>query len=286
MADPSIHKPQVADPSSIHPALNDEDVDTLGDSDVTYVTDETNAVDETAAAGETPDPVHGFLDFREYRANDTIVHRVSKEIYNNNSGIRLHENLVERQDIKYQGFDWYERFAWHNETNSPNTYTRTVTEGLTIREGEETERNFSVGAEFRGLSVSAGGSRKTFSERETSRLESVEKEIVVEPQASTYFYQKRYNFLTEVWFWQRVPGWTEHNFFRIGANRTFAIVKRTAVTSIFSQEFATLLRRLDGTTTITAQAGPPLAGDPTTIRQFDNITQRAKNTLAGWGITG
>lgn len=286
MADPSIHKPQVADPSSIHPALNDEDVDTLGDSDVTYVTDETNAVDETGAAGETPDPRRDFLDFKEYRVNDTIVSRSSKVIYINDSGPRLHENLVERQDIKYQGFVWELQFSWHNGTNSPNTYTETVQEGLIIREGEETERNFNVGASFKGLSVSAGGYQKNFSERETSRSVTVEKVIVVEPQVTTTFYQKRYNFLTDVWFWQRVPGWQQHTHFRIGANDTFALVKRTALSSINSQEFATLHRRLNGATTIIAQAGPRLPDDPTTTRQFKNITQRAKNTLAGWGITG
>lgn len=287
MADPSIHKPEVADQSSIHPALNDEDVDTLSDSDVTYVTDETNIVDETnavdeaGAAGETPDPRRDFLDFQEYRVNDTIVSRLSKVVYNIGS-----ENLVERQDIKYQGFVWNLQFSWHNGTNSPNTYTETVQEGLIIREGEETERNFNVGASFKGLSVSAGGYQKNFSERETSQSVTVEKVIVVEPQVTTTFYQKRYNFLTDVWFWQRVPNWQQHNHFRIGANDTFALVKRTALSSINSQEFATLHRRLNGTTTISAQAGPRLPDDPTTTRQFKNITQRAKNQLARWGITG
>ena len=174
MADSSIHNPQVADLSSNHPELNDEEVDTLGDSAVAYVKD------------EAAEPVHGFVDFETYRVNDVIVRRARKQIYDNNSGPRLYENLIERQDIKYQGFDWFERFSWVNESNTPNTYTRTVQEGLTIREGQETERNFGVSANFKGIGVSAGGARKEFSERETSSLVTVQKEIIAEPQAHTF----------------------------------------------------------------------------------------------------
>lgn len=280
MADSSIHKPQDADLSSDHPVLNDEEddtveVDTLGDSAVAYVED------------ETAEPLHDFVDFEVYWVNNAIVRRARKEIYNRTSGLRLHESLIERQDIKYQGFNWALQFSWVNESNTPNTYTRTVQEGLTIREGQETELNFGVSASFKGIGVEAGGVRKEFSERETSRLETIQKGIIAEPQAHTFFYQKRYNFLTEVWFWQRVPDW-QFNHFGIGRNGAASqLVKRTAVTSIFAEEYATLHRRLSGTTTILGPRNVPrLPDDPPSNRQFQNITQRAKDTLARWNIRG
>ncbi|KAM0803368.1 hypothetical protein BDR22DRAFT_796679, partial [Usnea florida] len=206
--------------------------------------------------------------------NNAIVRRVRDTLYQNNS-----ENLVQRQDIQYQGFEWILVFSWINRTDSANTYEHTVQEGLTIREGEETEKNFNVSASFKGLGVSAGGYVKNFSERETSTVTTIRKTIVVPAQSTVYFYQKRYNFSTDVWFWQHVPGWQNYNHFRIGANVTYQLVKRTAVTSIISQEYATIQHPLSGSTSISAARAPPLTGEPTSTRQFMNITSRAKSTL-------
>lgn len=125
-----------------------------------------------------------------------------------------------------------------------------------------------------------------FSERETSSVRTITKTITVPAHQTLYFYQKRYNFLTEVWFWQYVPGWDNYNHFTVGADRTYQRVQRTAVTSIFSQEFATIYRRLSNSTTISAEAAPSLTGEPTSTRQFMNITSMAKRKLSEFGITG
>ena len=253
----------------------------------TNKSDETDEADTYVEVGDKPEKQHEFLQFQLYQASDVIVQRLRRELYNNNSGPRLHENLVERQDIKFQGFDWVLRFSWTNESNSEGKYTRTVTEGQTLRSGQETERNFGVSAAFKGIGISVGGSRKQFSEQETSQTVSVAKEIIVEPQNTTFFYQKRYNFVVEVWFWQRVPAWENHNHFGVGeTGAAWRTVKRTAEIYIESQEYATLLRRLTGTTHVSAFTVPPLWDDPPVNRQFQNITQRAKDTLARFGIRG
>ena len=291
MADSSIDKPKEADPSQEDPALHDEVVDTLGDEDVsqrlefdeTDKLDETNEADKSVEVGDKVQPSSDFLDFLEYRARNVMVKRSSRVIYN-----VTRENLVERQDVIFQGFDWFRHFSWTNQSNLPDQRSRTVEEGLVVRTGQETERNFSVGGAFKGLSMNVGGSRREFSERETSRSVSITKTVNVEPQATTSFYQKRYNFLVEVWFWQRVPGWEPHaNHFGIGetgaASRT---IKRTAEIEIFSEDFATLLHRLNGSTTITVTAAPRPRDDPPLNRQFINITQRAKDHLRTVGIRG
>lgn len=288
MADPSIDKLQLADLSLIHPA-HEHEVDDEANVEVAYVTGDSELTyisGKTAAAGKADGAAHiprnDFVDFLVYRVNDTIVDRYSNPIYSTNS-----ESLVRRLDTRSQGFEWILEFQWVNESNTDNTYTITTEEGLTIREGQETERNFGVSAAFKGLGVNVGGSSKTFTSRETSSGTTVEKYIVAEARKTTYFYQKRYNFLQEVWFWQRVPSWENYNHFRIGADVTYNIVKRTAVVYIMSNEFATLHRRLTGTTTTSAIAAPPISpADPSTVRQFTNITQKAKNQLKTWGIYG
>lgn len=286
----------MADPSSTHPTLDNGGVenDTLDHTDTELrakeldVPDEVHAADKTIATRDIPDtipqrpnPISDFVDYLQYLVPNITVARKRIVVYQQSD-----ENLIQRQDINSLGFEWVQRFSWINQTGTAHKYTETVEEGLTTREGVETERNFSVSASFKGLGLSAGGSQKNFSERETSRVVTVSKEINVAANATTYFYQKRYNFQTYVWFWQRVPNWENFNHFYIGSNGTYNRVQRLVQTSIYAEEYATLHRRLDGYTSITAQGVSPLSDDPYTVRQFQNITKKAKDKLKQWDITG
>ena len=272
MSDPSLTRSGLDNKKTESDTIRVEEPDTH---------DVADAADGTVAWGESRNPISDFLDFGEYRVHDVIVHRARGTIYQ----IQF-ENLVERQDMKFQGFEWVLQLYWTNETKTPSKYTRTVQEGLTIRGGQETEQNFDVSASFKGLGVNAGGYRKEFTNRETSRIETVQKEFTIPARSTIYFYQKRYNFLTEVWFWQYVRNWDKFNHFTVGANQTYARVQRTAVTSIYAEEYATLHRRLNGSTTIDAEEAPRPSGEPTSTREFRNITQRAIDTLARFGIRG
>ena len=120
---------------------------------------------KTVATGEQRDPIRDFTDYQEYRVSDVIVRRVRYILYQTNS-----ENVVQRQDIKFQGFEWYQESSWNNQTDAPHTREHTTQEGLTIRDGQETDSNFGVSATFKGLAVNAGGYVKNFSEVETSQV--------------------------------------------------------------------------------------------------------------------
>lgn len=96
MANPSIDIPQAADPSPTDHPLDDEEIDTLGDSDITYLEDETDAADKTDVKNKTAEPVHRFLDFEHYLVNNVVIRRERKALYD-----WLRENLIERQDIRY-----------------------------------------------------------------------------------------------------------------------------------------------------------------------------------------
>lgn len=279
----------MADPSSTCDVHRNEEteIDTLGDSTAKAIAEDHDTTEETdpaAAADQTPkNPIQDFLNYREYNVpNRTIVRRQRETHLQNNS-----ENLMVRQDIRYLGFEWVQRFSWRNDTSADSTYTRAVTEGLTITNGQETERNFGVSASFKGLGVSAGGYTKNFTETETSSLTQLTKTVTVPAGTEVFLYQKQYKFLTEVWFWQRVPAWANYNHFTIGADGTYARVQRTANTAIYAEEYWSLHNELSGSTNITAQGGNTLSGEPTSTRQFTNITAQAKRCLADhWGIRG
>lgn len=123
MADPAIHKSQLADPSSTHPVHDDEDVDeadvevayVTGDSELTYVSGKTGWASKTDGAGQIPR--NDFVDFLVYQINGTIVDRYQNQVYATNS-----ENLIRRLDTRSEGFEWILEFQWVNESNTDNTY--------------------------------------------------------------------------------------------------------------------------------------------------------------------
>ncbi|KAL9123675.1 MAG: hypothetical protein Q9217_006918 [Psora testacea] len=268
----------MTEPPSAHLATTDEETesDTL---DRSVEADET--ADESLTVGGTPHPINDFLDFEEYRVNNIAISRprtIGFQVYG--------ENLFQRENIRYQGFIWFLRFSWYNELDSEHTYTITIQEGLTVREGQETERNFGISAKFKGLGINAGGVRKNFSERETSRVETIEKKVTIPARTTVYFYQKRYEFTTTVWWGQHVPSWREHNYFTVGINGGGRTITRTAATSIYAEEYASLPRRLNGSTSISAESAPNRTDEPPVRRQFVNITQNAKRWLQARGVTG
>lgn len=274
MTDSYIHKTHHKDdPSSAH--HNGELIDTLGDSEVYPIPREP----------QKPDPNAGFMDYRVYRVADVIVGRDRKEIYNINTGNKKNwENLVQRQNVLYQGFEWVLRLGFVNRNPNPFTYTVTTQEGLVVREGSEKETTFGVGAAFKGLSVSYGGSRKTFSDREVSKVTEIFKGVTIQPYSAVYLYQKRYNFKGDIYFWQKVPNWVEHNHFGVAYNGGGRI-STWVTTDIYAEEYISLTNELNGgQTTIDAEWAPVLPDEPYVYRQWTNITQKAKDTITGLGV--
>lgn len=274
MTDSYTHKTHTKhDPSSAH--HNGELVDTLGDSDVYPIPREP----------QKPDPNAGFLDYRVYRVADVIVGRDRKEIYNINTGNKKNwENLVQRQNLIYQGFEWVLRFSFQNRNQNPFTYSVSTQEGLIVREGSEKESTFGVGAAFKGLSISYGGSRKTFNNREVSESIEIFKGVTVKPNTAVYLYQKRYSFKGDIYFGQKVPSWTEHNHFGVAYNGGGRI-STWVTTDIYAEEYISLEDELNGgQTTIGADWAPELSDEPYVYRQWTNITQKAKDTITGKGV--
>ncbi|KAL9602699.1 MAG: hypothetical protein Q9219_001689 [cf. Caloplaca sp. 3 TL-2023] len=271
----------MADPTSEHPAPSANEATVNDVTEIDTLDGPVEAADEVIAEGETPHPLDAFVDFQVYRVDDTVVDRARTMIYQ-----QQRENLFQRENISFHGFEWVLRFRWVNEFDTEHTYTTTVQQGLTIAQGQETERNFGISGSFKGLGISAGGSRKNFSSVETSRIETIEKKITVPARSTVWFYQKQYKFSTAVWWGQHVPEWREHNYFTVGVNGGGRTITRTAETLIFAEEYASLLRSLNGSTTIQAQRAPNRTDEPPVRRQFVNIRENAKRWLQARGVTG
>lgn len=257
MTNQAIDKSLVAEQSSPHLAQDDEATDT---------------------SGKPGEPTSDLVQFQRYLVNDILIFQKGSAIYDDGK-----ETLRQYVETKSRGFEWVLLMSWINETTADNTYTVTTQEGLTIREGIETENHFGVSASFKGLGAEVGGSRKYFTESESSRATQIEKKVTVVAKKSTYFYQKLYHFAPEVWFWSNVYAWPSP--FGIGKNVTYETIKRFATVDIMSNEFATLHRELEGVTTISAVTPPGIFYNGGN-RQFDNISKKAKDHLKDRGITG
>lgn len=259
MGDQIVHKSEAANESSTDPALDDEFVE----------------IEE-----ETAEATSNLLQFQRYIVSDTIVDQKRSTIHD-----IPQENLIEFVNIRSRGFEWILQMRWINETDSDNVHSVSTEEGLTFREGQETEHNFGVSASFRGLGVEIGGARRNFSERETSRAVTVSQTVTAAGKRVTSFYQKQYTFVADIWWFQKVPVWQDHNQFGVGRNYNHQLITRRAVVEIKSNEFATLHRTLTGTTTITASSSSDIFFPPVN-RQFRTITQRARTHLYSKGVSG
>ena len=262
-------------------AISDEKVerDTLGYFTNGVSVKETNGEVKTLGVRGQP---KDFVDYAEYLVNNTVVSREKKECFKYSD-----QDLFQRDDISCGGFEWVKVFSWTNESSESNVYTREFQEGLVVREGEENEVNFGISGAFKGLGISFGGSHKTFTENETSTVTKTSQQITVPPNSTVYFYQKQYKFATKSWWGQYVPDWDEYNFFDIGkTGNAGQTITRTAEMTIQAEEYATLLRELKGSTTITVSSAPYRTDEAPVNRQYVNSTATAKQWLGNKGVTG
>lgn len=107
MADPAIHKLQLADHSSTHYTHDEEPEDeadvevayVTGDSELTYISGKAWATGNSDGASHIT--VNDSVDFQVYRVNDIIVDRYLNVVFADNN-----ENLVRRLDTRSQGLEW------------------------------------------------------------------------------------------------------------------------------------------------------------------------------------
>lgn len=172
--------------------------------------------------------------------------------------------------------------SWSNGTAAPQTYEQSYTTGFRSTTGTELSASISLAPSFNGISVwAADASFKTFSSEEFSE-ESHTTTVNVPPHSDVFFYHRRYTFWTEVYF--TLDAWND--LWIAGSLGGYNIQRAIIESTIYTRDYVTRERALSGTEMLNfqSQARQPWFGN--WVRQFQNLTGRAQNTLRGLGIDG
>lgn len=203
---------------------------------------------------------------------DTVVNQVRRTVYHRPGD----EALYAIMDTRLVDIEWVQLFARHNNTSQMEQHQTRFLTRLTVANGTSASQELSVSAAFRGLGMSFGASRTTFSTHETTEEREQTTTYDVPPRSSLYVYQRQYRFVQRVWW--ILDAWRE--LWTIGANGTYATVVADINVTISADERISSDRPLTGTLAVSVQAAPrPDREGNQRRRQFMNATSRARSSI-------
>ncbi|KAG5637823.1 hypothetical protein H0H81_003094 [Sphagnurus paluster] len=173
--------------------------------------------------------------------------------------------------------------SWDNPSPSTNTYTETYTVGHTTSTSTEVSASIGLAPSFEGMSLwSASGGYKTVTTEETQKSVTKSVSISVPPHSTIYFYQRRYNLSTDVYF--TLDAWNELSI--AGSNGGYNVQHATVLSFIDATEYLTISTPVSGETTdrFPTQSWSGWWGQH--VRKFENLTSKAKDKLKSMGING
>ncbi|EJD49944.1 hypothetical protein AURDEDRAFT_182677 [Auricularia subglabra TFB-10046 SS5] len=204
--------------------------------------------------------------------SDTVVNQVKRTVYYRAGD----EALYAVMDTRLVAIEWVQLFVRHNNTSQMEQHQTRFLTRLTVANGTSASQELGVSAAFRGLGLSFGASRTTFSSHETTEEREQTTTYDVPPRASLYVYQRQYRFVQRVWW--ILDAWNE--LWTIGANGTYATVTADIGVTISADERISSDRPLTGTLAVPVQAGPrPEREGNQRRRQFMNATSRARSSI-------
>ncbi|KAK7462764.1 hypothetical protein VKT23_007349 [Stygiomarasmius scandens] len=173
--------------------------------------------------------------------------------------------------------------SWSNGTERDQTYTQSYTTGFKSTTSTEVSAAISLAPSFEGVSV--GGvdfGVKYFDSEETSSENTQSTTVTVAAQSDLFFYQRKYYLRTEVYF--TLDAWND--LWLAGSNGGYHVQTAVIDSTISTRDYVTRSRALQGTATLNfdGQAKQGLFG--VIVRKFENLTEKAKNTLRSIGING
>ncbi|TFK33589.1 hypothetical protein BDQ12DRAFT_670119 [Crucibulum laeve] len=124
-----------------------------------------------------------------------LVYQEVKQLYSEAGYAALH--LV--VDTYLDNFYWHKVYEQTNDGKVAQQYKLTSTTGTTITEGSDTTVKMGLAAEFEGIGLEFGIEAKQFSSSEKNSQTSEEHTLTIAPDETTYFFQRRYNYRTNVW---------------------------------------------------------------------------------------
>ncbi|KAF9047951.1 hypothetical protein BJ165DRAFT_1610599 [Panaeolus papilionaceus] len=180
-----------------------------------------------------------------------------------------------------EAVNWIQKISWKNPTKAQQTYQYSLSTSLKVTQGEEINVGFNLGATYEGMSMGLEFGAKTFKNTETTQTGTVTVSVNVPPQSELIFYQKRYDFRDNTTFINDAWG-QEWNVGPWGGYTP--LTTKTSVTQISAEEYYTATKSLangPGKMTVKTVTAAPVAA---TTRKRENVTQRAKDFIAGLKI--
>ncbi|KAB8273820.1 hypothetical protein BDV30DRAFT_210101 [Aspergillus minisclerotigenes] len=102
-------------------------------------------------------------------------------------------------DLHFLGYDWILMWSQQNQTDHDVTREISVPIGVTTENRIEEKDALLASLDLKDLKLGVGGEHKHFSETETGGITSERRSVTVKAHSNTFYYQKRYNFLSRLW---------------------------------------------------------------------------------------
>ncbi|KAF7522856.1 hypothetical protein PCG10_006992 [Penicillium crustosum] len=183
------------------------------------------------------------------------------------------EALYQFVDIYFLGYDWVLQWSETNGKDSPVEIELEREIVFRNKTGSEFNITFSVAAEFKGLGMKLETGYKSFSESELSDGRKRREKFIVEPHTSTYYYQKRYNFRTEVWFKADMRG----QLYTVGQWKRDGIAMGVSSFCVESEERVGAPKAITGEHSLDVK--PIESEKRDNVIRFEHLTARAQTWL-------
>lgn len=173
--------------------------------------------------------------------------------------------------------------SWDNPSAGTAQYTKSYTVGFKITTSTEVSANISLAPSFEGISLgSASMGIKTVTTKETQESSTETVNVTVPPNSSVYFYQRRYYLSTDIYF--TLDAWGELSI--AGSEGGYHVQRATILSYIDATDYLTTSTRLSNTTFEYFSSENWSGWFGKHVRQFGNLTTRAKGKLRSMGING
>lgn len=177
---------------------------------------------------------------------------------------------------------WVTGMSWENNTRAVQSCAHSYTTQFTVTNGAEVTNAVDLGAAFKGLTISLGRSRKTFSSTETTTSQTTTTTINIPATTKVTFYQRMYEFRTSMFF--ILYAWGEE--WNAGSPGGYIITRKEATVQIMSEDYITSESELESAIGSMTVATVPRQNNESyqSTRKRENLTQPAKDALSKMGV--
>ncbi|KAK0226319.1 hypothetical protein IW262DRAFT_758217 [Armillaria fumosa] len=178
---------------------------------------------------------------------------------------------------------WVSKMSWENNTAAAQTYSLQYMTELEVTQGIEATNSVSIGAEFKGMSMSMDNQTKTFTMYETTDTQTKTITLSVPPKSKLTFYQRKYRFRDTMFF--VLDAWNEE--WNAGSPGGYDITRKECQVEIMSDDYLTTATPLADSATGTMEVKSVARTDSEDLRKTrkrENLTQRAKDELSEMGV--